>query len=295
MKKIRLKPTMFQKKLLAKWNDAYRFSYNMALGIVKNDHEINEKIDSPYNWLETHIKKEKKASHSVFYSKYDLRNIIVPAGGNASRPWLLETPFQIRAYSVFEFHNRYKTCITNLRNKNIKHFDMKFKTKRNFRWTMDIPKDNIYLHDNNTCKNHEVKDYNGNTIETLVSQEKCYICKFLPRNQFKLYQESGWIKTTENLDQSILEKDSKIHFDGQNYYILIPYTKKELKVNNKSNWFCALDPGSRKFQTVYSPDENKIINIGTNASTKMHEHLLRLDSIISKQTKTNNKNIKFKK
>jgi transposase len=170
---------------------------------------------------------------------------------------------------------------------------MKFKTKKSFRWTMDVPKESIYLP--TACKVHCIKDHLGEIIEENVTRDRCSTCKFLPQDQFKLYQKSGWVKTTEKLDNSILEMNSKIHFDGQHYYILIPYVKKELKINNKSNWFCSLDPGSRKFQTLYSPDNNKVINIGTDASKKMHQHLLRLDSIVSKETKTSKKKYKFQK
>ena len=230
----------------------------MALSIVKNDHENNKKIPNPFSWISSLGKIEKIASHSVSYSAFGIRNLVTSAVVNSSRPWLLETPAQIRAYAAFEFHDRYKTCMNNLKSKKIKHFDMKFKTKKKFRWTMDVPKNNIYLpragydkmdSDKNfkdcinrydICKIHNVKDYLGNIVEENVSQNKCSTCKFLPQNQFMLYRESGWIKTTEKLDNTILESDSQIHFDGQYYYILIPYKKKELKVNDKSNWFCSL-------------------------------------------------------
>lgn len=251
----------------------------MALGLVKGDYIVTDKNISPYSWLSN---IEKTGSHSCFYSEYDIRNLTVPSSINSSREWLLETPYQLRAYAAFEFHNRYKTCIENLKRNNIKFFDMKFKTKKSFRWTMDIPKDNVYLPKVDSCKDHKTK------------KECCY-CKHLPDNQFMLYRSSGWLKTTEPVPESIKDHDSKIHFDGRDYYILVPYIKEELKVNNKSNWFCSLDPGSRKFQTVYSPDTNKVISIGTDASSKLTGHLLRLDSIISKETKTGKKKYKIEK
>jgi putative transposase len=267
----------------------------MALGIVKSEHEEKQKTPSPFSWISESKVIEKKSSHSLYYSSFDLRNLIVPKVINSTREWLLETPFQLRAYSVFEFHDRYKTCIENLKNKNIKHFDMKYKTKKSFRWTMDIPKDNIYISSSDTCKTHCIKDYQGNVLEENVSSQRCSTCKYLRQDQFMLYRESGWIKTTEKVPSSITEYDSKIHFDGVHYYILVPYTKTKLRTTSKDDWFCSLDPGSRKFQTVYSPVSNEIVNIGTDASSKMLVHLEKLDQIISKETKGPLKKYKIKK
>ena len=205
--------------------------------------------------------------------------MIVPEVVNSCRPWISETPFQLRAYSVFEFYSRYKTCLTNLSNKNIKFFDMKFKSKKNIKWTMDVPKDNMYLPKAESCK--------GKCI-----QQDCDTCKFLPQNQFMLYKEIGWIKTTEKIPCSILEYDSKIHFDGLDYYIIVPYSKEMIPEKSK-DWFCSLDPGVRKFQAVYNPEKNEVVNIGDKASSKMYQHLLHLDSTISKFSK--NSKVKYKK
>ena len=267
----------------------------MALGIVKSDFEDNHKTPSPWSWISESNNIEKKASHSSYYSSFDLRNLIVPKAVNSSRPWLLETPFQLRAYSVFEFQDRFKTCLENLKKKNITHFDMKYKTKRSFRWTMNVPKDNVYLPEADTCKTHAIKDYLGNVLEENVSRHECSTCKHLRQDQFMLYRDSGWIRTTEKVPSSIKEHDSKIHFDGVHYYLLVSYSKKELRTNKKDNWFCSLDPGSRKFQTLYSPVSNEIINIGTDASSKMTTHLQKLDRVISKETKNPLKKYKIKK
>lgn len=268
----------------------------MALSIVKNDHETtNEKVNNSFDWISSLGKVEKKAPYSINYSAFDLRNLIVPEVVNSSRPWLLNTPSQIRAYSVFEFYDRYDTCLENIKNKNITHFDLKFKSKKSHRWTMNIPKDNIHLPKANSCKKHCIKDYLGNIIKSDVCQKECSTCKHLSQSHLMLYKKTGWMKTTEKLDNSIIEMDSKIHFDGLHYNILIPYCKKKLRTNNKSNWFCSLDPGVRKFQTVYSPDSNKVINIGTDASQKIYNHLTKLDKVISEDSKRPSKKYKIKK
>jgi transposase len=281
---VRLKLTKSQKKLFNKWYSHYKFTYNQALGMVKDNHTTNTKINE-FSWISNNQNIEKKASSNTFFTKYDLRDLIVPSHNCSSREWISETPTAIRARAVFEMHDRYKTCLSNLKNKNIKFFDMKFKCKKHLKWTMNIPKEAIHTPQSDTCKIHEIKSSNGTVLESNVSQKECTICKNLPLNQIKMYS-SGWIKTTENIDKIL--HDPKIHFDGLNYYILIPYKKSMIK-NNKRNKVCSIDPGVRKFQTVYSPEDNSIINIGKHATSKLYNHLLHLDNVISRLNKKDTK------
>lgn len=269
-----------QKKLINKWYSHYRFTYNQSLSLVKADYEKN----STFDWISSLGKIEGKASHAPCYSKYDLRNLIVPSHNCSTRPWISETSTAIRSRAVFEFHSRYKTCLSNLKAKNIKFFDMKFKNKKQLRWTMDLPAENVLSMSSSCCKTHQIKDHSGVVIQENVSQAQCSTCKFLPLNQFKITMESGWIKSTENFKEDIKKHDSKIHFDGKDYYLILPYTTSA-KTNKKENWFCSLDPGIRKFQTVYSPDNNDVTILGDRAATKIHGLLLSLDSVVSRQSK----------
>ena len=240
--------------------------------MVKNDSDENNTFD----WISGLGKIESKASHAIMYSKFDLRNLIVPSHVNSSRDWILETPSNLRENAVFEMHDRYKTCISNLSSKKIKFFDMKFKSKKQYNWTMNINKSNIITKFSSNCKSHEVKDYTGSVIKENVSQADCSTCKFLPLNEFKIYTKTGWIKSTEKIKEDLKKYDSKLHFDGVHYYLLLPYTKEQ-KSNKENNWFCSLDPGIRKFQTVYCPDNDDVCVIGDRAATKIHSLLLKLD------------------
>lgn len=53
--------------------------------------------------------------------------------------WLLQTPKHIRESAVFEAHKNFKSVITNLKNGNIKYFNLKFKSKKNKSWAFEIP------------------------------------------------------------------------------------------------------------------------------------------------------------
>lgn len=269
-------PTRWQKKLLKKWSDAYRFSYNNALSIIKSSREEPSPKLETFKWIQD-LEVEEKAPSGTYYSKYELRNMVV---SGCFREWLQETPFQIRAYSVFECHNRYKTCLSNLSQANIRHFDMNFKTKKKISWTMDVPKDYMYLPRACSDKNCRLS--------------KCETCRFLSKRQFMLYRDMGWMKTSENIPESIMEYDSKIQFDGLHYYLIVPYDKP-VKSKSDKKWFCSLDPGVRKFQTMYDPEENQVINIGERACTKMYTHLTHVDKLCSKIDKNHLKKSDFKK
>ena len=179
------------------------------------------------------------------YSKLELRNLITPANTCCFTEWLLETPKSIRESAVFEAHKNLRSCFTNLKNGNIKYFNLGFMSKRKQSWSIGVTKD-------------AVKPY-GKSIG--------------------IYEASTGMrfKLTEPIYE--VNHDIKIQFDGLHYYLCVPYTK-ELKINSKF-WFTSLDPGVRKFQTTYSPDANEHLIIGDRASTRLYSCLLSLDKMIS--------------
>lgn len=252
--KYRLKLTSLQIKNLKKFYDHYRFSYNKTVGIINGR---NEPV-SDFSWISRLGNIEKRAPVSNYYSKFELRNMVVPEASNPFTPWLSETPFQIKAYGVFEAYNRYKTCIKNIQTGNINHFGLRFKKKQK-RWTMDIPKDNIYQQD---------------------------------EKSFFLYKESGLLKATEKMKE--VKNDCKIHFDGIYYYILVPY-QKELKKEQVKNHWCSIDPGSRKFGAIYTPEDQSNFFIGEKASKKLHGLMLKLDNVISLLSKKPNRSLRIRK
>jgi hypothetical protein len=190
-------------------------------------------------------KGEKPESSSTFYSKFELRNMIVPESVCSRIPWILETPKSIREHAVFEAHSNVKTNITNIKNRHIKYFSTPFRSRRKVGWSIGVSKDSV----------------------------KCY------GRSIGVYEMSSGMrfKTTEDINS--VEHDCKLHFDGVNYYLLVQ-KQIELKTNTK-HWFASLDPGIRKFQTVFSPDADEHLFIGNRDSEKIYKELLKLDKAIS--------------
>jgi len=189
------------------------------------------------------------------YDKLTLRNIIVPKACCLRIEWILQTPKSVREFAVFEARKNYKSAFTNLRNNHIKYFKMTYKSKKRdlLSWTIGIP--------------------------------KTAITNYRDLKQIGLYESkttNSRIKLTEKINN--IENDCTIHFDGIHYYLCVP-EKRELKTTNKNQWICSIDPGMRKFQTVYSPTNDNYTIIGEQASKMLYTKLLTLDKLLSKPNK----------
>jgi putative transposase len=243
-RKYKLKLNSLQKNLLQKhWNN-YRYTYNKTISLLNNEN-VNNRIPDCIKHLVNSDTKIEKASITTYYSKFDLRDMIVSTECNSRIPWILETGSNIRACAVFQAYSAYKTCLSNIKNGNIKFFNLKYKIKKSKSWTMNVDRSNITRYPDG----------------------------------ISLYSESGIMRTNENFD---ITMDCKIHYDGLNYFILAPYSIKDVKINKYNSKDCSLDPGIRKFQSVYS--ESECIFIGEKASQRIYSLLLILDKTKCKKT-----------
>ena len=248
MNKIKLKLNSVQIKTLQMWNYHHRYTYNKTISLLNEDNE------RPL------YKDVKPENSNTYYSKLELRNLIVPESCCSRIKWILETPKAIRESAVFESYKNLQSAISNLKNGHIRYFNLRYKSKKLLKWTIGVPKESIKVYQNGDLGIYEERTTN-----------------------FRL-------RTTEKIKE--IKNDCTIHFNGLHYYICVPKAI-EMKNNNKSNWMCSLDPGIRKFQTIYSPDNDNYITIGEKASRVLYVNLLSLDKLLSKK---NSKNIlKIKK
>jgi len=110
MRKIKINPTKAQKLMLNKFSGAARFTYNAC---VKS---VNDK---------THKN-----------NKFILRNAFVTTKDNdffENKQWLTATPKVVRQQAAFEAVKNFKSAFSNLRNKNIDKFKVRFKSLRHQR------------------------------------------------------------------------------------------------------------------------------------------------------------------
>jgi len=223
-RKLRIYPNQLQRKKIKEWIDTTRYVYN------KGVHDI------------------KQNGNQSFMT---LRNKLVTAKGNNLTDWELNTPKDIRAGGLRDLDKAYKTAFTNLRNGNIRKFNIGFRTKKSGFQSIEIPKTAIKSEDNFDKTFTIFKSYDLGDIK---------ICKrdSIPEIKFDLRLSR--------------EKNGR-------WYLLIPFESK-IK-NNMSKDHCSLDPGIRKFQTIYSLKEVKKVTINYELLRKLKDRISRLAKLRS--------------
>lgn len=223
-RRVRIYPTVNQKKQLKKWIGTSRYVYNRSL---------------------VEFKKENSGN---FYS---LRNKFVTAKNNPNiQPWELETPKDIRAGAIRDMMKGYKTAITNIKRGNINHFNLRFRNKKH-ESSIEIPK-------------------------TAISIKK---------GNFQVYKTYlGTIKTSKDkyMRNLTIDYDCRLHCKQDKWFIYVP-VKVKMNTNMPKHYSCALDPGTRKFQTIYSEEIAIKIGIRKDFLRKLYEKLDTFQSLRSRK------------
>jgi len=157
----------------------------------------------------------------------DLRNKLVTKERDKIRnkrvkDWETRTPKEVRATAVKDVCNAYKTSMANLKAKNIKHFDLSYKKKTSFDQSIGIQKQSI-------------KNKNGNL--------EIYSRILKP---IKLGKRSKNLKVG-NCDARLVKQKNR-------YFICVPMKCKTEK-NKDYKRVVGIDPGVRKFMTIYSEEK----------------------------------------
>mgnify|MGYP000170889148 CR=1 FL=1 len=230
-----------QKKIINNWIESFRKMYNETLYYIKNNHK-NKGFS--YNWLKIRdILKQKK---NIISSNCTIK--------------IHELDFAIKLAC-----SNYKSCLTNCKKKNIKHFRIRY-------WG--------YNKENKLLK-LEKTSFNNNTIrETILGDI-----------------DASYNSEMYNLSE--VKTDCELHFSNRDnrYFLYVPQKINSKIKYNKRNEYISCDPGIRTFMTCIS--ENKAIKICDN-NKKIKDYLKKKDKIlgnenIPKRIKTKNERIINKK
>lgn len=208
-KKIFLNPTNKQRHILLTWLELSRITYNITLREIKKDTENLSKTK-----MRNKVKQEMRNNQYLY--------------GLQKQCGVYQQTLDLSVFDVFKAR---KTAFSNLRNKNIKFFRIRYKKQSHHLRTMTFNYKDAF--------NSEGTGLNKPGLKNLRPNET--------------------INAT---------KDTRLgyNFRTKQFTLFTPYDKIVQK-NIKRNKVCALDPGIRTFQTVYSPsgttyqigDENNII------------------------------------
>ncbi len=226
-RKIRIYPTKEQKAIFREWIDTSRYVYNRCVKAINDGEKINF---------------------------HQLRNKYVTAKDNELvDEWEVKTPKDIRAGAIQDLVTNYKSAFTNVKRKNIKHFSMNFK-KRKQTFALRIPKSAVKLNNN-----RHLQLYERYTDPIKLSKDRAI--KYL------------------TIGGSLVEHDIRLFVKRGKWYVSIPFTKK-INKRKKKRKRCALDPGLISFQTAYSENEMYKFN-GLDEIKKQNEKIDKTRSLLS--------------
>jgi len=242
--KVNLKFNDDQKKILNKWFLSYIKMYNEALNLIKIK-LINK--DDNINFFA--IRKELLNIKAEIYQKYENSKTKINVHD-------LDLAVKLACSNV-------KSSLSNMKNKNIKHFRIRY-------WKYNKKIKILDLEKINFCDNSIRKKNFGN------------VKSYFNGKEFKL--------NNINCDSRLIYND----FNKQ--YILYVPIKDESKIKRqalKKNKIISLDPGLRTFMSGIS--ESHIIKIGTNCSDKIKSYLNRIDKINNNEKISDSKKRKCEK
>lgn len=182
-------------------------------------------------------------------SSIKLRNIVKPKVAKKCKTLIKNSKIYAHSWQYVprDVASKYKAAMTNIQNNNIKHFNIRIRKKDARILTMPLPK-------------------------------SCFKCdKDKDQNGFGKYKLLHNIKSSEKIIKP--NNDCSLHYNANTdkFTILYNYEENIKEVNGRYN-ACALDPGCRKFQTLYSDYGTK--HYGTteqNFIGNIYDKLSKLD------------------
>ena len=224
-KKITLSPNDKQTKILLDWLNSVRLMYNQTLIFIKNKYFMKDTPKINFR----HLRKELKDNKNNLKKLYNTPTHILDSG--------------IKLATV-----SYKSAFTNFRNRNIKHFNIRYIKQ---------------------SKNTHIMD-----IEKSFFNKTTFCPRFLGK---KMLNKS-------NFDYSEITKDCKLHYSKLNnqFTLLIPI-EMEKKSKEHNNSFISIDPGVRTFLTGMSNDKH--YEICTNGYNELKKYLNKVDNVKGNKNK----------
>ncbi len=219
-KKYIIYPNDNQKNILQKWFHNVISMYNITNQYLKNYYQENNKIESFFE-----IRKVLKLQSDQI------------AGTNKINKHILD-------YSVKHCVEMYKSCITNLKNKNIKRFDLKDMRHSRNRFNLVLEPNNFSTVKNGFCV-------------TQLGQMN------YDRNLNKLINHNTILQYNKNSNK---------------YYLIVPTDSRLSMILNREEK-CGIDLGVRTFATVYSNNETN--EIGSNLLPTLKLYNKRFDTLKS--------------
>lgn len=233
-KKFIIYPNNSQKKILQKWFHDVIKMYNITNKYIKNKLKFNKQLESYFIIRKNLIHQAKHIIKKNNINKHTLD------------------------YSIKHCLEMYKSAISNLKNKNIKSFDIKDLSYQRNRYNLVIEPNSFSI------------KKNGFFVNILGEMKS-------DRSLINFFKSNSILQYNKNSDK---------------YYIISPF-EYTIEHSNKRIDKCGIDLGIRTFATVYS--HNKTLEIGSNTLDKIDNYNNKMDKIKSDLNNKKLSKVKYKK
>lgn len=241
-KRVDINPTHKQRNILKTWLEIYRQVYNITVHYFRS-----HKILSLYK------------ARDRMRIELDKNTYLCGLIKNSAMP--LHTV----NHAIFDVIKAYKTAFSNLKNKNIKHFRLRYKK--------------INKHAQSLVLESSLFHSNKKGLTVIKN-------KITTRNNRKLRKCSVNLTNLNPVCDLDVKHDVRLQFNSRTnrFTLHVPMYKKIVSNRHKLNK-CALDPGIRTFQTVYS-DSGICYQIGSsNTNSHLKTLIDRIENVNDKKNK----------
>jgi putative transposase len=279
-RKIRFYPNKIQKKYFNKCFFTHRYFYNKAIEEINTRYYSRKK---EFKELKTCVHcKENKVENGFTCKKHmdkplpwklnislpSLRRSVMKSNEeikDTDDEWQTDIPYDTRSLAIQDAVSAYLSAVANLKNGNIKTFNLKYKSRFSNR--------HIFWVDFRALK------YKNNKWRIFPS---------------KLKNDS--ILRFRNKNKDILPEKIDCNFEIMNdrgsYYLVISHEENKVEKYDEQINLVALDPGVRSFQTGYGSD-GKCFETGIKQSKTIKIIHKKIDLLRSKQKESQKRSSKY--
>lgn len=280
---IKIKPSKIQIEKIKEIFDVTRYLYNKVNSVIKKDLSLREKSQllrdkyvtaetKKFNKLYEQNKALKKQNteneklafseneHLLFkYEKIMLSSVIKKETNTEIRDFEISVSKSIRDNTIRNICANYKSAVSNLKNGNIKFFDIGYKKKSDHVQCFKLAKNDIKINSGKIRINPDKLD-----------EQHCSF-KFGKRNSKKY-------------GSYIIENGCDFIKNQSGYYIglVLPTVRKE---NKKFENFCGVDPGVRTLLTCYGSNGVEEYTHNSKALDKLNYLIHTLKTKRTKRTR----------
>ena len=247
VRKIRMYPTKAQASVLRQWMGTTRFIYNRTLNFIRENPDIS----------------------SNFYSLKEM--FVNNPDRSVVNEWELSTPSEVRRYAIKDLMTARAAAFTNLKKGNIAKFKLNFRSKKRGEASIGLPK--------KACKLMTVKKRRFITLYPTIMKKLFSDPKL--DCQIRLSNDRA-LKTVIG---DTIDRDIRVQRVDNRWYLCVPIVVKG-KVSEATQDFCSMDPGTRKFQTIFANDRILQVNPDKMLLRKLEDKLRHMNRVRKKMKKS---------